>query len=331
MNLQRPALPDRQRGMIVVSTLALVAILAILAGAMLARQAVDTRRLEVQQQILFVRSTLAADRERARALLRLHSREQVAVRLDDPSNRPVRRRALHDAGQPPAWLYSRISDEQGKFNLRNLVRQGQVDPQESAAFLRLCQLLGIPAAQARQIARRAVISLVSEDRDQSVLTEQDRQASLQAGLELGFASVPAQDQAPRPRILLDLLPEPGLDEALLERLGEFVTILPRPSWINANTARAEVIAAWVPGLSLDKARALLAERDKGRWFLNRGDIHQRLNMPELEESQLKLGITSHWFRLDSAVRLQNAWVLSRALLFDDKQRLPQIVWHREGA
>ena len=326
---------ERQHGMIVVSTLALVAILAILASQVLARQTVDTHRLDLVQQRLLADAALAGDRARARAVLGLHARQQVAVQLNDSRNRPIRRRALHDRGLLEAWLHSRLSDEQGKFNLRNLVQHGRVDAEESAAFLRLCLLLDIPVAQARQIARqiarRVVISLVSEGHDQDSADLNTRQATQEAARRLGMAALPAQDQAPRPRVMQDLLSESELDHAMLERLADYVTILPRRSWINANTARPEVIAAWVPGLSLEQARSLLAERDRGRWFLNRGDIYQRLNMPELDESQLRLGITSHWFRLDSAIESQDTWVISRALLFDDKQNPPQLVWHREGA
>ncbi len=322
---------ERQHGMIVVSTLALVAILAILASQVLARQTVDTHRLDLVQQRLLADAALAGDRARARAVLGLHARQQVAVQLNDSWNRPIRRRTLHDRGLPEAWLHSRLSDEQGKFNLRNLVQHGRVDAEESAAFLRLCLLLDIPVAQARQIARRVVISLVSEERDQGSADQNTRQAAQEAAQRLGMAALPAQDQAPRPRVMQDLLSESELNHAMLERLADYVTILPRRSWINANTARPEVIAAWVPGLSLEQARSLLAERDRGRWFLNRGDIYQRLNMPELDESQLRLGITSHWFRLDSAIESQDTWVISRALLFDDKQNPPQLVWHREGA
>ena len=322
---------ERQHGMIVVSTLALVAILAILASQVLARQTVDTHRLDIAQQSLFADAALAADRARARVALRLHASRHVAVQLNDSWNRPIRRRALHTSGQSETWLYSRISDEQGKFNLRNLVLHGQVDPDESAAFLRLCQILDIPAAQARHIARRVVISLLSEERTQAPAQDDARKAAQDAAQHLGLAALPDKDQAPRPRVMTDLLAESALDPAVVQRLADYATILPRRSWINANTTRPEVLAAWVPGLSLDKARALLAERDRGRWFLNRGDIYQRLNMPELDESQLRLGITSHWFRLDSAIESRGAWVVSRALLFDDKQNLPQLVWHREGA
>ena len=40
----------------------------------------------------------------------------------------------------------------------------------------------------------------------------------------------------------------------------------RVTLVNVNTARAEVIAARVPDLSLEQAKALVAQRDAGMWF-----------------------------------------------------------------
>src|SRR3546814_8001828 len=42
--------------------------------------------------------------------------------------------------------------------------------------------------------------------------------------------------------------------------------LPANTWLNGNTASAPVLAAYVPGLSLPRAQALIAERDGGHWF-----------------------------------------------------------------
>eukprot|EP01038_Epipyxis_sp_PR26KG_P018467 gene18467-26043_t len=123
---------------------------------------------------------------------------------------------------------------------------------------------------------------------------------------------------------------PGVDGNVLARLTPFVTVLPERTWINSNTASAEVVASGVPGLSLERARALLAARDKGQWFINRGDFTQRLRMPDQDFTELRVGITSNWFRVASVLDTVRTKFVLTALLHDDKQSLPRVVWLREG-
>src|SRR3546814_9576855 len=98
------------------------------------------------------------------------------------------------------------------------------------------------------------------------------------------------------RTLQDLRSIKGVTPQVLETLAPYVTILPANTWLNGNTASAPVLAAYVPGLSLQRAQTLIAERDGGHWFINRGDFVNRLRMPELEMASVKVGITSDRFR-----------------------------------
>src|SRR3546814_19770342 len=97
--------------------------------------------------------------------------------------------------------------------------------------------------------------------------------------------------------------------------------LPANTWRNGNTASAPVLAAYVPGLSLQRAQALIAERDGGHWFINRGDFVNRLRMPELEMTSVKVGITSDWFRLRGQARSGQRRVVVDALLHRSQDRM----------
>jgi general secretion pathway protein K len=132
------------------------------------------------------------------------------------------------------------------------------------------------------------------------------------------------------RTLQDLLSVKGVTPALLETLAPYVTILPANTWLNGNTASAAVLAAYVPGLSLQRAQALINERDGGHWFINRGDFVNRLRMPELDVSTVKVGIASDWFRLRGQVRSGQRRVELDALLQCSQDRLPQVIWSRVG-
>src|SRR5205085_2034572 len=78
---------------------------------------------------------------------------------------------------------------------------------------------------------------------------------------LGILDLPETLAAPLPAYLplleaAELARVPGFDAPVRERLRPFVTALPRPTAINANTAPPEVLAAVIEGLDLDAARAL---------------------------------------------------------------------------
>lgn len=295
-------------GMAVVSVLLVVAVIALLAAALMARQTTVIRSAQAEQTHIQARWLLRGELSRARVVLGAEAQRTPVTRLDGVWATPVNGVVAGELEGEAARLFGEIRDEQSRFNLLNLANAGQPDPRESAAFLRLCALTGVPKNQAELIMQRVVSSLS------------------EAG-----PTVAGSLTAPRLREVSDLLATPGLDPASVERLRPYITILPQRTWINANTAGPEVLAAWVPGLTLEHARAMLAARDHGQWFRNRGDFVSRLAIAGINESDIFIGITSQWFRVDSAIRTSRITLVMQALLHDDKTRLPRVVWLREGA
>lgn len=317
--------------MAVIAVLVVVAIVAVLAAALMARQATAIRAVQAGQTQTQARWLLQGEISRAQAALYADAQRDAATRLDGLWARPVAGAAIGELGGEQALVFSEIIDEQSKFNLRNLVQGGLVDPQETDAFLRLCLLVGVPRAQANLIARRVIVSLVTSDmQSRPPLTDEEMQAALSAAEELGIGALGREDEAPRLRELDDLAGVPGVDLDAIALLRPLVTVLPERTWINANTARPEVLAARVPGLSLDRAKALLDARNSGQWFVNRGDFLNRLPPADTDRNQVLIGITSQWFQLSGALRTGRTTLIVRALLHDDKQTLPQVVWLREG-
>lgn len=324
-------LSGRQQGMAVIAMLLLVAVIALLASSLLARQTTALHVAQSEQIRLQGQWMLRGEISRSQFLLRREAKRTPVTRLDGAWSQPVNGLLVGQLGGMPARVFSEIDDEQAKFNLRNLVDGGAIDARETAAFLRLCALLGIGNDQAALIARRVVVSLIAapQQGDQPA-NEQDAKAEQAAAESIGIQTLSARELAPRLRDLSDLLAVPGIRTESVARLQPYVTVLPQRTWINANTAGPEVLSAWVPGLSLSRAKALLATRDSGQWFINRGDFSRRLQMPELDESEILIGITSQWFRLSGALRSADRTLLLQALLYDDKDALPQVVWLREG-
>jgi len=327
-----PSAQERLSGMAVVSALLIVAVIAVLAASLLGRQSSFIRTTQGEQFRVQARWLLRGEVGEAQRTLRAEAAREPTTRLDGLWNRAFSRQGAGQVAADGGRLVSEITDEQGKFNLRNLVDRGRIDPAEAEVFTRLCALVGVPAPQAQSIMRRVALSLGDADlQSAGNVPDTVRVQAAKLSESLGLpAELPRTAQAPRLRALEDLLAVPGVDSNVLARLTPFVTVLPERTWINSNTASAEVVASGVPGLSLERARALLAARDKGQWFINRGDFTQRLRMPDQDFTELRVGITSNWFRVASVLDTVRTKFVLTALLHDDKRSLPRVVWLREG-
>lgn len=275
---------------------------------MLTRQSVFTRSLEAEQLRVQGSWLLQGALQASRQQLWDARRKEVLTRLDQPWARPF-------AGV----VEGRLDDEQGKFNLRNLVSQQQPDVAQLQSFQRLCQLLGIDPSVSQRISQRVLASYAQRTGGSDVSSL--RSTSPEAAQTL----LPAR--APMLRSLDDLALEPGVQQ----RLAAYVSVLPDNTWVNGNTASAEVLSAVVPGLSLSQAQGLVAERDSGRWFINRGDFVNRLRMPQLLVDSVQVGITSEWFRWHGRARREQRRVAVEALLYRPEDRQPQVIWWRVGA
>lgn len=298
----------QQRGMAIISALLIAAVVAVLAGAMLTRQSVFTRSLEAEQLRVQGSWLLQGALQVSRQQLWEARRKEVLTRLDQPWARPF-------AGV----VEGRLDDEQGKFNLRNLVSHQQPDAAQLQSFQRLCQLLGIDPGVSQRISQRVLASYVQR----AGASELSNLRSTSP--EAAQALLPAK--APMLRSLDDLALEPRVQQ----RLAAYVSVLPDNTWVNGNTASAEVLSAVVPGLSLPQAQGLVAERDSGRWFINRGDFVNRLRMPRLVVDSVQVGITSEWFRWHGRTRQAQRRVAVEALLYRPEERQPQVIWWRVGA
>ena len=279
----------KQRGMAIISALLIAAVVAVIAGGMLTRQTVFTRSLEAEQLRVQGQWLLQGSLERSRQMLWEARQKDVLTRLDQP------------------WAYAqrgtfegRIEDEQGKFNLRNLVNRQLPDVEQLQSFERLCRSLGVDPAVSRRISQRVI----------------------------GSYEVPAK--YPMLRSVDELSAIEGLDPVLLRRLQGYISVLPGQSWINGNTASAEVLSAVVPQLSLSQAQGLVAERDSGQWFINRGDFVNRLHLPQVAVESVQVGITSEWFRVQGQARREQRRVTIDALLHRPQERQPQVIWSRVG-
>ncbi|MBK3466231.1 type II secretion system minor pseudopilin GspK [Pseudomonas sp. MF6776] len=318
MNRRSPDLA-KQQGMAIISALLIAAVVAVIAAGMLTRQSVATRALEADQHRVQGRWVVQGGLEISRQLLWDARQRDPLTRLDQPWAQRLEVQGFE----------GRLEDEQGKFNLRNLVANERVDEAQIQAFGRLCELIGISAGLSQRISQRVIASyprlLNPQIANNKNTFDSGRATSPNASRK------PENPKLPMLRNLEDLRSVEGVNDAVISKLAPYLTVIPATTWINGNTATAPVLAAYVPGLSLERAQALINERDAGRWFINRGDFVNRLRMPSLELTSVKVGITSDWFRLRGEARREQRRVSLDALLHRSQDRLPQVIWSRVGA
>ena len=275
----------RQGGVAIVLAMGIVALATMAAAALLASQSAWSRRAELGAEHVQAQVLVQAGVDWARALLaddrRLtsvdHLGEPWAMRLPPV---PV------DHGE----LAGQIDDQQGLFNLNNLVKNGAPSPAHLAQFRHLLEILSLPEALGASLADW-----------------------------LDTAKRPLTDTA-------ELAAVRGFDAPARERLRPFVTALPRTTSLNVNTATPEVLAAVVRDLGVDGARALVAQRSRA-YFRNLADFLAQLPAGAAVDGN-DITVASQYFLASVHVTIGGAQARGSALLAREQTGWPAVVWRR---
>jgi general secretion pathway protein K len=227
----------------------------------------------------------------ARLILREDARSGKPTSLTEPWATPLAEARLStflavDQAQtddaPDAFLSGRIVDAQSRYNLRNLIVEGKVSPDELAILGRLCQTAGLEPDLADTIA--------------------SQWQAAEAGGE----------QAPLPPAQFDDLAWFGLPPLALERLRPLLVVLPAPTAVNVNTAPPEVLASVIPNLDLGGADRLVQQRQR-QPFANLEEVRKALGLDKPLPPR-DLAVLSSFFEVQGRLRVDNRVVESTALV-----------------
>jgi len=274
-----------QRGVAIVLAMGVVALAALAATAMMVSQSTWSRQVELIAGHAQAQLLMQAGLDWARAVLSDDRRGSNVDYLGEPW-------ALRLPPIPVdnGSLAGYIEDQQGKFNLNNLLKAGKVNFEQFEHFRRLLSILALPPALADALAERIAA-------DGQLLTDV---------AELALVN--------------------GFDDNIRARLRPFVTVLPRFTAVNANTASPEVLAAVVQGLGLDGARAMAAQRERA-YFRNFSDFFSQLP-PGLIVPTENISVSSDYFIATTRVTIGGAQASGSALLARANAGWPTIVWRR---
>lgn len=345
MRRSRPALLRQPRGAAVVTALLVVALAVVIVSGMLWRQQVEIRAVENQRLKAQATWIARAGIDWARLILRDDQRRTGAVdHLGEIWAVPIQETRLSDflgsslrtdvAGEN-SYLSGRIFDAQARFNLMNLLALQTLgtrtvvtgrDKEGIKAYGRLLQSLNQDPNLADVTATWLARMLGGI---QSAEGAQGGQS------DSGGGGGGDSGNGPRPLDDVDgLLAIPGYTADTVRVLRPFVIVLPARTLVNANTAPAEVLAAVVPNLSLDRARALVQARDRA-YFRNIGDITNQLRgiAPGADNTAVAnlLDVQTHYFLVYGMARHERAQVGQVALVSRGdpvNNNATRIVWVR---
>jgi general secretion pathway protein K len=281
-----------------------VAVTATLVAGVFWRQSVIMRQAENELSYAQAKWLIRGAIDWAGVILREDARTSSVDHTGEPWAVPLADTHLNqDDGHDPVYLSGEIRDEQAKFNLRNLAGPQGVNMRELAVLRRLLALVGASEGFAEPVAKRVLTAVPGDGgRKQTAL---------------GLASID------------DLLGLEDIGTAVIERLRPFVTVLPQPTPVNANTAPAEVLAARFENLALADARRLVASRD-GAYFKDRTDVLSRIGHLRLQASDAEIAVATRFFSVNGTVSYRRARLHAQALLKREANRV-EAVWLLEAA
>lgn len=184
-------------------------------------------------------------------------------------------------------LQGGLEDQQGRFNLNNLVTiGGEINEVAYEQFKRLLEATG----QSTQLADRVVDWL---DTDQEPRFPDGAEDPVYSGLRVPYrtANGPITSTS-------ELLAIEGFDREIFLALAPFVTALPIGTKVNINTASLPVIYAAVPEISLADAEGLIESRPEDGFATMDEFTSQAENADPLE-----LSLKSQYFKLSVRVTI----------------------------
>jgi general secretion pathway protein K len=299
----------RQRGVAIVLAMGVVALAAFAATAIMISQSTWSRQSELAADHVQASAAVKAGVDWARIVLSEDRRTSSVDHLGE-----LWASRLAPLTVENGEIVGHIDDQQGLFNLNNLVQVGKVNMTQLARFRRLLSILGIPVALADSLT-------------DWIDADGELQSANGAEDSYYLAQVPPYLAANQPLVdVEELALVRGFDDKAIALLRPFVAALPAYTPINVNTAPAEVLAATVEGLDLDAARTIVAQREK-IYFRSPAEFASRL-APRLKAPVQDIAVSSDFFVVTLRASIGSAQARGAVLLQREDLGWPKVVWRK---
>jgi general secretion pathway protein K len=208
-----------------------------------------------------------------------------------------------------------IVDEQGKFNLNNLVSGTSKSAPDMEAFARLLGSLGL----APELSE-AVLDWI--DADQDLAGPAGAEDAYYLSLKKPYRA------ANRPMIQVDeLYRVRGFDAAAVAKLRPYVTALPARTRVNVNTAGEAVLAALLPKVPRMKIAQLVADRGS-KPLRTMQEVVQWASEAPAAEVMRDLDVRTGYFGVRVQVAQDDVELANDALVRRGDDATTAIVWRR---
>jgi len=296
----------RSRGVAAVTAILIVAVAASAAVLMLAQQSA------MVDQAFLISSRAQADQfaragiDWARGVLQQDPRNVDS--LDEGWAKPIAALPVERA-----LVSGAIGDEQGKFNLNDLVRGGAASAKDIQIFEALLASQGLPAELSQ-----AVRDWIDADSDLSGSGGAEDPYYLSLARPYRAANAPMAQVEELYRVR-------GFDAAAVAKLRPFVTALPTETDINVNTASEALLRAAIPPAPNGLLEKFLRERT-AKPAISKADFWQRLQLSDRDNAPVD--VKSRFFVVRVQVAQDDVELVSEALVNRDDSGKTAIVWVR---
>jgi general secretion pathway protein K len=329
----------RQRGVAVITALLLTTLAVTIVASLFWQQQVQVRSMENQRLQLQTRWILRGALDLSRLVLNqdlLDSPNFTQIngvwatpleetRLDDYIERERQQGENFNA-----TLSGRMVDAQSRYNLANLAASRIVKDDEVIVFERLLDNLKLDSSLAQPVAE-----MVARAQKAGPPASPSGTGGA-AGGGSQKAALPSNGDEPMDLLRVeDLLALSGFSPPAIEKLRDYVIILPEATPVNVNTAPAELISAVVPNLSLSDAAAVVNNRNRGMYYRQDADFS---SLPQIAAARTQaatvkavpVSIKSNYFLAYSRVKLDRASLDTQSLLRRPSVGNTSVVWIREN-
>lgn len=292
-----------ESGIAAITAILVVAVAASAAAMMLSQQSAMLDQTMLVASRAQAEQYASAGLDWARGVLAQDGRASQSDSLDEGWAKPI-------VGLPVerAVVAGAIADEQGKFNLNNLVDRGRRSEADIQLFRHLLTALALSPDLAEPVV----------------------EWMLPSGSDAYYLSLPRPYRSARGPIsqVDELYRIRGFDAAVVARLRPHVTALPDRTPINGNTASERVLAAALPSAG-DKIAALVAERTR-KPFDTKQAFAERLGKDNLMAVN-DFDVKSTWFSVLVRVQQDDVLLGAEALVRREdisKGGATTVVWRR---
>lgn len=275
----------RQRGLAVINALVIVFATSAIAAALISRQVQNSEQSIIENDVTQATWLLRGALDWSRQLLLDDNRHSAITTRNGLWAQRLERMPIEDE-RTTAYFSGFLTDEQAKFNLLRLQREGETKPEEIARLEKLLQSIQLPKTLATTLAQQ---------------------------LTQAYQGVQHPATHVNARLPSELIAAQMLDAAQRERLDRYTTLLPPTTLLNINMASPEVLHSYIDGLSLADASRLTTQRDQGRWFNQVSDL--TLQLPSnLNIPARTLTVKSHWFSAQGVLDISGTQQSLQALV-----------------